>query len=129
MVRLPYQLEFGTLDIRDVHIVGGGRQIFQLLVGEDIESRQVDLCVTVFASLGGGHVDDLAGTALDDDKAVLSQGRALHRVGEGGASVAGGLEGVLMLLGPCQYNEHMRRVIARPTCASLSAMALDSLEC
>ena len=105
--------------------MGRGRQVFQLLVGEDIKSSQVDLCVTVLASLGSGHVDDLARTAFDDDKAVLPQGRALHRVGEGGTGVAGGLEGVLMLLGRCQYEEHMRQVIARPTCASLSAMALD----
>ena len=54
--------------------MGGWGQIFQLLASEDVESNQVDLCVTVFASLGGGHVDDLARTALDDDDAVVSQG-------------------------------------------------------
>jgi hypothetical protein len=52
--------------------------------------------VTVLASLGGGHVDDLARAALDDDEAVLPQGRTLHGIGERGASI-GGLECVLML--------------------------------
>lgn len=97
LARFPYELELGTLDVGDIHVVGRGRQVFQLLVGEDVESSQVDLCVTVLASLGGGHVDDLAGTTLNDNEAVLPQGRALHRVGEGGASVAGRLKGVLML--------------------------------
>jgi hypothetical protein len=56
----------------------------------------VDLGVAVFASLGGGHFHDLARTVLDDDEAVLSQRRALHRVGGRGASI-GALKGVLML--------------------------------
>lgn len=72
------------------------RQVFQLLASEDIDSDQMNLSVTVLSSLGGGHVDDLAGTALDDDVAVLPQGRTLHRVGERSASI-GGLEGMLML--------------------------------
>jgi hypothetical protein len=76
--------------------VGGWREIFQLLAREDVECDQVNLCVAVLSSLGGGHVDNLAGTAFDDDEAVLSQGRALHGVGKGGASI-GGLKGVLML--------------------------------
>jgi hypothetical protein len=79
---VTYKLEFVALDVGDIHVVGGGRQIFQLLAGEDIDGDQVDLSVTVLASLGGGHFDDLAGTALDDDVAVLPQSRALH--GEGG---------------------------------------------
>lgn len=64
--------------------------------------------MTVLARLGGGHVDDLAGTAckipglisagrwtkgerraLHDDVAVLAKGRALH--GEGGGSPSIGL--------------------------------------
>ena len=40
---------------------------------EDIKSDHVDLGVTVLASLGGGHVDDLAGLAFDHDKLVLSK--------------------------------------------------------
>jgi hypothetical protein len=51
-----------------------------LLVGEDVNSDKMDLGVTVLASLGGRHVDDLAGTALNDDVAVLAKGRALKGV-------------------------------------------------
>lgn len=76
--------------------MGGGRQILELLAGEDIDGDQVDLGVTVLAGLGGGHVDDLAGAALDHDVTVLAQSRALHGVGRRRTSV-GGLEGVLML--------------------------------
>ena len=77
--------------------MGGGRQILELLAGEDVNGDQVDLGVTVLAGLGGRHVDNLAGTALDDDVAVLSQGRTLHGVGGGGTGI-GGLEGVLLVL-------------------------------
>jgi hypothetical protein len=76
--------------------VGRWGQIFQLLAGEDVESNQMDLGVTVLSSLGSGHVDDLAWAALDDDEAVLSQGGTLHRVGGRGAGI-GRLEGVFML--------------------------------
>lgn len=81
----------------DVHVVGGGRQILELLAGEDIGSDQVDLGVTVLASLGGGHVDDLAGAALDNDVTVLAQSRALHGVGGRRAGI-GRLEGNVVLL-------------------------------
>ena len=76
--------------------MGGWGEIFQLLASEDVKSSQVDLGVTVLASLGGGHIDDLAGTTLDDDEAVLPQSRTLHRVGDRGTSI-GRVEGVLML--------------------------------
>jgi hypothetical protein len=78
--------------------VGRGAEFFELLAGEDVDSDQMDLGVAVLASLGGGHVDDLAGAVLDHDEAVLPQGRALHGEGGRGASV-GGLESVLMLFG------------------------------
>ncbi len=45
-------------------------------------SGLTDLSVAVLASLGGGHLDDLAGSALQHNEAVFTQGRALH--GEGG---------------------------------------------
>ena len=91
-----YELVLATSDVGDIHVVGGGAQIFELLAGEDVDGNQMDLGVTVLASLGGRHVDDLAGTALDDDEAVLPQGRALH--GEGGRGTGvGRVEGVLML--------------------------------
>ncbi len=90
------QLVFLALNVRDVHVVGGGAEIFEFLAGEDVDGDEMDLGVTVLAGLGGGHVDDLAGTALDDDKSVLSQGGTLHRIGGRGASIDA-LEGVLML--------------------------------
>jgi hypothetical protein len=92
-----HELVLATGNVGDVHVVGGGRQILELLAGEDVNGDQVDLGVTVLAGLGGRHVDDLAGTALDDDVAVLSQGRTLHGVGGGGTGI-GGLEGVLLVL-------------------------------
>ena len=92
-----HELVLAAGDVGDIHVVGGGRQILELLAGEDVNGDQVDLGVTVLAGLGGRHVDDLAGTALDDDVAVLSQGRTLHGVGGGGTGI-GGLEGVLLVL-------------------------------
>lgn len=58
--------------------MGGWAKLFQLLSGEDILTNKMDLCVSVLSSLGSGHVDDFAGTHLDEDVSVLSQGRALH---------------------------------------------------
>lgn len=81
----------------DVHVVGGGRQILELLAGEDVDSDQVDLGVTVLASLGGGHVDNLARAALDNDVTVLAQSRALHGVGGRRAGI-GRVEGDIVLL-------------------------------
>ena len=77
--------------------MGRGRNVFVLLGGEDVDGDKVDLGVTVLAGLGGGHVDDLAGAALDDDVTVLTQSRALHREGERGTGI-GGLEGSVVLL-------------------------------
>lgn len=76
--------------------MGGWGEIFHFLAGEDVEGNQVDLCVTVLPSLGGGHFDNLAWATLDNNEAVLSQGGTLHRVGGRGTGV-GRLEGVLML--------------------------------
>ena len=56
----------------------------------------MDLGVTVLASLGGGHIDNLAGAALDHDEAVLAQSRALHGVGGRGTGIDR-VEVVLML--------------------------------
>ena len=91
------QLVFSTGDVGDIHVVGGGGDIFQFLASEDIDGDQVDLGVTVLASLGGGHVNDLARTALDDDVSVFAQSRALGGVGEGGTGTCL-LELVLMSL-------------------------------
>jgi hypothetical protein len=76
--------------------VGGWRQIFQLLAGEDVDGNDVDLGVTVLARLGGGHFDDLAWTSLDDNVAVLPQRRALHWERGRGTGI-GALEGMFML--------------------------------
>ena len=76
--------------------MGGGGKIFVLLAGEDVKGDKVDLGVTVLAGLGGRHVDNLAGAALDHDETVLAEGRALHGVGERRAGV-GGLEGNIVL--------------------------------
>lgn len=93
---MTHQLVFLAGDVGDVHVVGGRRQIFVLLASEDVESDNVNFGVTVLASLGGGHVNDLARTVLDDNVTVLAQSRALH--GEGGrrASV-GGVESDIVL--------------------------------
>ena len=76
--------------------MGGRAKFFKLLAGEDIDGNKMDLCVAVLASLGGRHIDDLAGAVLDHNEAVLPQGRTLHGESGRGAGI-GGLEGVLML--------------------------------
>ena len=58
-----------TADVGDIHVVGGGAQLLELLSGKDVDSDQMDLCVTVLAGLGGAHLDNLAGPALDHDVA------------------------------------------------------------
>lgn len=95
-VRDAYELVFLAADVGNVHVVGGRAKIFQLLASEDIDGDEMDLSVTVLASLRGGHFDDLARAVLDDDETVLPQSRALH--GEGGRGTGiGALEGVFML--------------------------------
>lgn len=91
-----YELVLTTRDVGDVHVVGRGRKVFVLLAGEDIGGDEMDLGVTVLASLGGGHVDNLARAALDHDETVLTQSRALHRKGERRTGI-GGLEGDIVL--------------------------------
>jgi hypothetical protein len=95
-VDVSYKLVFAANDVGDIHVVGRWGKIFQLLAGEDVDGDQVDLSVTVLASLGRGHVDDFAWATFDDDVTVLSQGGTLHREGGRGAGI-GGLESVLML--------------------------------
>lgn len=81
-------------DVWHLHVVGRWRQILQLLAGENVNGNQVHLGVAVLTGLGGGHVDNLTRSALDDNVTVLSQRRTLHWVGQGGTSVSG-LKGVL----------------------------------
>ena len=68
--------------------MGRGADILVLFAGEDVDADHVHLGVTVLARLGGAHLDDLAGARLKEHVAVLSQGRALHRVGQGGSGPA-----------------------------------------
>lgn len=91
-----YKLVFLAGDIWDIHVVGGRTEIFELLTGEDIDGDKMDFGVTVLAGLRGTHLDNLAGAALNDDKAVLPQGRALHWISGRSASI-GALKCVLML--------------------------------
>ena len=93
---VTYELVLTTRDVGDVHVVGRGRKIFVLLASEDIGGDEMDLGVTVLASLGGRHVDNLARAALDHDETVLTQSRALHREGERRTGI-GGLEGDIVL--------------------------------
>jgi hypothetical protein len=78
---MTYELVLTTGDVRNIHVVSRGGEILVLLAGEDVDGDKVDLGVTVLASLGGRHIDDLARAALDDDETVLAQSRALHGVG------------------------------------------------
>jgi hypothetical protein len=77
--------------------VGGWRQIFQLLTSENVNGHQVDLGVTVLTGLGGGHVDNLTWSALDNNVSVLSQCRTLHWESQSGTGI-GGLKNVLELV-------------------------------
>lgn len=95
-LRKAYKLVLLAGDVGHIHVVGGGAELLKLLASEDVDGNEMDLGVTVLASLGGGHVDDLARAVLDHDEAVLPQGRALDGVGGRGARI-GGVEGVLML--------------------------------
>ena len=94
---LTHELEFATGDVGNIHVVGGRGEIFELLASENINGDEMDLGVTVLAGLGGGHVDNLARAALDNDVTVLPQGRTLHGVGGGGTGI-GGLESVALML-------------------------------
>lgn len=76
--------------------MSGGTEVLELLASKDINGDKMNLSVTVLASLGGGHFNDLAGAVLDHDEAVLSQSRALHRVRGGGTGI-GAFKGVFML--------------------------------
>jgi len=82
------ELVVGTLDVGHVHVVSGGADILELLAGEQIDGDEMDFGVTVLARLRCGHLDDLAGAALDHDVAALPEGRALHGEGLGGAGIS-----------------------------------------
>ena len=91
-----HKLIFATRNVGNIHVVGGWAQIFEFLASEDIDGDEMNLSMTMLASLGSRHVNNLAGTAFDDDVSVLPQGRALHGIGSRGTGI-GGVEGVFML--------------------------------
>ena len=93
---LPHKLVFLAGDIGDIHVMGGGAKIFKFLAGEDINRDKMDFGMSVLAGLGSAHFDNLARAVLDADETVLTERRALHGIGEGGASISA-LEGVFML--------------------------------
>lgn len=98
-----YQLVLSSVNVGDVHVVGGRAEIFVLLLGKDlrvglvcksrdrggyINADQVDFGVTVLACLGGTHVDNLpkpiSGSLYNPAKGRARegdtlQGRALMR--------------------------------------------------
>lgn len=96
MNEAAYKLVLLARDVGDIHVVGGGGEILELLASEDVNGDQVNFGMTVLSSLGGRHVDNLARAALDNDVAVLTQSRALHGEGQRRAGV-GRLESVVML--------------------------------
>lgn len=89
MQHLTYQLVLSSGHVGDIHVVGGRAKVFILLVGKNIKSNKMHLCVTVLASLGSRHVNDLAGAVLDNNKAVFAESRALHGVSQRRAGVDG----------------------------------------
>lgn len=95
-IRATHELHLTAGDVGHVHVMRGGAQFFEFLAGEDVQGDKMHLGVTVLSRLGGGHVDDLAGTALDHNVAVLAQRRTLHREG-GGSTGIGAAEIVFML--------------------------------
>lgn len=70
--------------------MGRWADIFILLLSKDVDSNEVNLSVPMLASLGGRHVNDLAGISFQHDIAVLPQGGALHGEGFGGPRASGG---------------------------------------
>jgi len=79
IIRDIKQLVFLAANVGDVHVVGGRAEIFEFLASEDIDGDEMNLGVAVFASLGSGHVDNLARAILDHNEAVLSKSAALDR--------------------------------------------------
>lgn len=49
--RQTHELVLLATDVGNVHVVGGRAQLFELLAGEDVDGNQVNLGVSVLASL------------------------------------------------------------------------------
>ena len=76
--------------------MGGRAKIFQFFPSENINRNEMHFGMSVLARLGSTHFHDFAGAAFNHNKTVLPQGRALHWIGCGSASISA-IEGVLML--------------------------------
>lgn len=76
--------------------MGGRAKIFQFFPSENINRNEMHFGMSVLARLGSTHFHDFARAAFNHNKAVLPQGRALHRIGCGSASISA-IESVLML--------------------------------
>ena len=98
-----HKWELLTRDVRDVHVVGRWRQVFIFLPIENVDTHKMHLGVTVFPSLRGRHIHDLASIALQHDMSVLAQGRTLHGKGGRGAGI-GGIELQLVLREACSIS-------------------------
>jgi len=90
------QLILNTVNMWNVTVVRRRNNILKLLSSENVNSNKVALGMAMLPSLGSGDLNNLAGTVLDDDVAVLADGAGLLRVRLGGAGVGLGLEVVLL---------------------------------
>lgn len=81
------QLKLNTGDVWDLHVVGRWAHIFVLLVGEDIDSGDTGLGVTVLSGLGDGNIGDLARESLQQTMSTFPQGTSLHREGVGATGI------------------------------------------
>jgi hypothetical protein len=63
----PDELEVLALHVGHFHVVCGGADVLKLLASEDVKGDEMDLGVSVLASLRGGHLHNLAGPVLRED--------------------------------------------------------------
>lgn len=68
-------------DIRNVDVVSWWTQIFVLFPRKNIQGNEMNLCMSMFPSLGGGHLHHFTWTTFDHDESSLSKSRTLHWVG------------------------------------------------
>jgi hypothetical protein len=97
--RVTYSV-IGSLDLGDIHVVGGGANFFVLLSGEDINTNHMHLSVTVLSGLGSGGFHNLAWSSLHHSMTTLLDSRALHGEGLGGTT-SHALESLGFLLRHC----------------------------
>jgi len=91
------ELVVGTHDLGNITIVRRRHDILELLPGEDIDTDEVTFSVTVLAGLGSRNLNNLAGSLLDHDVRILTDGTSLLGEGLGRSGVSLGLEVVLII--------------------------------